>query len=61
MLAQGQAELLRWAAEPSAQMDLRDEFMVRLRADAALGTLGLAPELERRMALHEEKLACTER
>jgi hypothetical protein len=38
-------------------MDLRDEFMVRLRADAALGALGLAPELERRIVLHKEKLA----
>jgi len=57
VLPPGQAELLRWTAEPSAPMDLRDEFMVRLRADAALGALGLAPELERRIALHEEKLA----
>lgn len=57
VLPPGQAELLRWAAEPSAPMDLRDEFMVRLRADAALGALGLAPELERRIALHQEKLA----
>lgn len=57
VLPLGQAELLRWAAEPSAPMDLRDEFMVRLRADAALGSLGLAPELERRIAQHEEKLA----
>ena len=57
VLPPGQAELLRWAVEPSSDMDMRDEFMVRLRADAALGSLGLAPELERRMALHEEKLA----
>ena len=57
VLPAGKAELLRWAAEPSAPMDLRDEFMVRLRADAALGDLGLASELERRIALHEEKLA----
>lgn len=56
VLPAGKTELLRWATEPSAPMDLRDEFMVRLRADAALGDLGLAPELERRMALHEEKL-----
>lgn len=56
VLSAGKAELLRWAAEPSAPMDLRDEFMVRLRADAALGDLGLASELERRIALHEEKL-----
>ena len=57
VLPPGQAELLRWAVEPSNDMDMRDEFMVRLRADAALGSLGLAPELERRIAMHEEKLA----
>ena len=56
VLPLGQAELLRWAAEPSAPRDLRDEFMVRLRADAALGSLGLEPELERRIQLHEQKL-----
>jgi DNA-binding PadR family transcriptional regulator len=57
VLPLGQVELLRWAAEPSAPMDLRDELMVRLRADAALGSLGLAPELERRIALHQSQLA----
>ncbi len=57
VLPLGQAELLRWAAEPSSDMDLRDEFMVRLRADAALGALGLAPELARRIQRHKEKLA----
>jgi len=57
VLPQGQAELLRWAAGPSSPMDLRDEFMVRLRLDAAVGPLGLASELARRIAMHEEKLA----
>lgn len=57
VLPLGQTELQRWAAEPSAPMDLRDEFMVRLRADAALGDLGLAAELARRILMHEEKLA----
>ena len=56
VLPPGQQELLRWAVEPSQPMDLRDEFTVRLRADAAIGPLGLAPELQRRIALHEEKL-----
>ena len=37
-------------------MDLRDEFMVRLRADAAIGPLGLEPELQRRIALHQGRL-----
>jgi len=36
--------------------ELRDEFMVRLRADAVTGPLGLLPELDRRRALHADKL-----
>jgi DNA-binding PadR family transcriptional regulator len=56
VLPPGQQELLRWAAEPSTPMDLRDDFMVRLRADAAMGPLALAPELERRIALHQATL-----
>lgn len=56
VLAQGQAELRHWATQASAPMDLRDEFMVCLRADAALGPLGLEPELQRRIALHQNKL-----
>jgi len=57
VLPLGQKELLRWAAEASAPMDLRDEFMVRLRADAAIGPLGLESELQRRIALHQDRLA----
>lgn len=57
VLPTGRQELLRWAALPSAPLDLRDEFMVRLRADAAIGPLGLETELRRRLAQHQEKLA----
>ena len=56
-LAAGPEELARWASEPSPPMDLRDEFMVKLRADAALGELDLRGELLRRIALHRERLA----
>ena len=56
VLSAGRAELARWACEPSAPMDLRDEFMVKLRADAALGEIDLRDELRRRIALHQEKL-----
>lgn len=56
VLSTGRQELLRWAALPSAPLDLRDEFMVRLRADAAIGPLGLETELRRRLAQHQEKL-----
>ncbi len=57
VLAAGRAELARWASEPSVPMDLRDEFMVKLRADAALGEIDLRDELRRRIALHHHKLA----
>ncbi len=57
VLPTGRAELVRWASEPSAPMDLRDEFMVKLRADAALGEIDLQTELHRRIDLHREKLA----
>ncbi|OYT92392.1 MAG: PadR family transcriptional regulator [Burkholderiales bacterium PBB3] len=56
VLPEGRAELARWAAEPAAPMDLRDEFMVKLRADAVLGEVDLQTELQRRIALHQDKL-----
>jgi DNA-binding PadR family transcriptional regulator len=57
VLPEGQAELVRWASEPSPPPDLRDDLMVRLRADAAIGPLGLEGELQARQALHTAKLA----
>ena len=57
VLPAGRDELARWAREPSPPMDLCDEFMVKLRADAALGEVNLADELRRRVALHRDKLA----
>ena len=57
VLPAGRAELARWAAQPAAPMDLRDEFMVKLRADAVLGEVDLHTELQRRVGLHQEKLA----
>lgn len=57
LLPAGRAELARWAREPSPPTDLRDEFMVKLRADAALGEVDLRDELRRHIALHHEKLA----
>ncbi len=57
VLPAGRDELMRWAAQSAPLPELRDEFMVRLRADAAIGPLGLIPELERRRALHADKLS----
>ena len=57
VLPEGRLELARWATEPAPLMDLRDEFMVKLRADAVLGAMDLQTELNRRIGLHREKLA----
>ena len=57
VLAAGRRELAQWAAQPAALPDLRDEFMVKLRADAVLAEVDLRPELQRHLALHREKLA----
>lgn len=56
VLPDGRDELMRWAAESAPLPELRDEFMVRLRADAVIGPLGLLPELVRRRALHADTL-----
>jgi DNA-binding PadR family transcriptional regulator len=56
VLPAGQHELVRWAREPAPLVDLRDELMVRMRADAVIGPLGLESEIKRRQALHAEKL-----
>lgn len=58
ILPAGRAELLRWLGEPSPPPPLRDELMVRLRADAALGGHSdLAAAVAQRTAMHEKKLA----
>jgi len=56
VLEAGREELKRWVREPSEPMDLRDELMVRFRAEAVMGPMGLDLEIERRLALHEAKL-----
>ena len=56
ILPAGLAELQRWASESSAPLTLRDEMMVKLRADAAVGPLDLAAEFERRLEIHQQAL-----
>ena len=36
---------------------MRDELMVRLRAEAVVGPTGLADDIRRRLELHRQKLA----
>ncbi|TAK89794.1 MAG: PadR family transcriptional regulator [Aquabacterium sp.] len=56
VLDAGRAELERWVREPAEPQDQRDELMVRMRADAVIGPLGLEAEIQRRMAQHAVKL-----
>ena len=57
ILPAGRKELRRWVVQPEEPKPLRDEMMVRLRAEAALGSSGLRAEIARRQALHQDKLA----
>ena len=56
ILPAGKKELRRWIAESENPTPLREELMVRLRAEAVLGPTGLEVEIERRLSLHQEKL-----
>lgn len=53
----GRIELARWTLEQSEPGQLREDLMVKLRADAQLNHDQLLPELERHLNLHQEKLA----
>ncbi len=56
VLAAGKEELKNWASQSSDPSELRDELFLKLRADAAIGPLGLEQEIARRMQLHQERL-----
>lgn len=57
VLPAGRDELQRWVAEQQDPKPLRDEFMVRLRAEAVVGPTGLTEDIKRRLELHRQKLA----
>jgi DNA-binding PadR family transcriptional regulator len=54
--ALGRIELADWMVKQSPPAQLREELMVRLRAEAQLGGNRMLPELERHLRLHQEKL-----
>ncbi|WP_059415763.1 PadR family transcriptional regulator [Cupriavidus basilensis] len=56
VLPPGRDELARWVLEPANGLDARDEILVRLRADAVIGPLGLGPEMARLIEMHRERL-----
>lgn len=54
--ALGRAELADWMVKQSPPAQLRDDLMVRLRAEAQLGGNNVLPELERHLVLHQQNL-----
>ncbi|MBV8273361.1 MAG: PadR family transcriptional regulator [Cupriavidus sp.] len=56
VLPGGRDELVRWVLSPGHGLDQREEILVKLRADAAIGPLGLDKEMARLIALHEVRL-----
>ena len=57
VLPAGRKELRRWVAESQDPKPLRDELMVRMRAEAVVGPTHLASDVQRRLALHQDQLA----
>lgn len=57
ILPVGRKELRRWVSQHEDPKPLRDELMVRLRAEAIIGPSGLRKEILKRQAMHQEKLA----
>ncbi|MBC9228425.1 PadR family transcriptional regulator [Acinetobacter beijerinckii] len=53
----GRIQLASWIEQQSEPAQLRDDLMVRLRAEAQLGGNKILPELERHLILHKEKLS----
>lgn len=61
LLPAGRRELKRWLGTPHEPEPLRDEMMLRLWAEAAIGpTRGLAPVIEAQLAQHRAQLAVYE-
>ncbi len=52
----GRIELADWMVKQGQPAQLREEIMVRLRAEAQLGGNSVLPELERHLELHKENL-----
>ncbi|MFZ6644997.1 PadR family transcriptional regulator [Undibacterium sp. TJN25] len=57
VLPAGREELQRWTGASQDPKPLRDELMLRLRAEAVIGPTSLASDIQRRMDMHREKLA----
>jgi DNA-binding PadR family transcriptional regulator len=56
ILPAGRKELKRWIAQVDEPKPLRDELMVRLRAEAAIGPAGLQDQVQGRLEAHRAQL-----
>lgn len=56
VLAEGRQELRRWVAEEADPRPLRDEILIRIHAEAAIGPAGLEADIARRLGLHQDRL-----
>lgn len=56
VLDEGKQELINWVAIEVNPIGIKEEFAVRLRAEAILGPLGVEQELKRHLILHHEQL-----
>jgi len=57
VLPAGRKELKRWTGERQVPKPLREELMLRLRAEAVIGPTALRQDIKRRMDMHRQKLA----
>lgn len=56
VLPAGSEELRRWTSESADPKPMRDEMMLRIRAEAVIGPTVLAEDVARRLQLHRETL-----
>ncbi|MEL7030389.1 MAG: PadR family transcriptional regulator [Pseudomonadota bacterium] len=56
VLPEGRQELRRWIEQEDAPPPLRDALLVRLRAEAAVGSMSLDRALRRRRSDHQSRL-----
>lgn len=56
-LPAGRAELQRWVGESRDQKPMRDELMLRLRAEALVGPTAIVDDIARRLQMHRDTLA----
>jgi DNA-binding PadR family transcriptional regulator len=57
VLPAGRKALKQWTSEGQDPKPMRDELMLRLRAEAVIGPTKLKDDIARRLEMHREKLA----